>query len=262
MDAARPAAAADRRDLRLLAAFVGLATLGLWLWGPIAQSQAYHRFADTRALFGVANGADVLSNAAFALVGAAGLWTLARGRAVLRSTWESAAWICVFTGVLATAVGSAWYHAAPDDAGLAWDRLPMTVVFTAFLAVQLGERVAPRLGRAALVPLVLAGAGSVVLWRTTGDLRAYAAVQFVPLPVLAYLLVRRRGCYDRTADVVWVLAWYAAAKALEALDVVVWELGLGVSGHTLKHLAAACGAACLVVHVRRRREIPGAATIG
>ena len=48
------------------------------------QPQDYHDFADHRALLGVANALDVLSNAGFLLAGLAGLWLVLRPRLPLR----------------------------------------------------------------------------------------------------------------------------------------------------------------------------------
>ena len=87
------------------------------LWGvlapPLAQSQAYHLFADVRPLLGVANAADTLSNVAFLLVGALGLGFLWRERAAgsrerfatprdMRPYWV------FFAGVTLTSAGSAY----------------------------------------------------------------------------------------------------------------------------------------------------------
>ena len=47
----------------------------------IAQDQTYHRFADGRALLGIANAADTLSSGAFLVVGVLGLIFLWRERA-------------------------------------------------------------------------------------------------------------------------------------------------------------------------------------
>jgi hypothetical protein len=46
------------------------------------------------------------------------------------------------------------------------------------------------------------------------------------------------------------VVWYVIAKGLEALDKPIYEL-IGVSGHTLKHLAAAASTAYLVQMFRR-----------
>ena len=78
-----------------------------------------------------------------------------------RDRW---AYVALFGGVLLTAICSSYYHLAPDNARLVWDRLPMTVGFMGLLAAMITERIDPRLGRALLVPLIFAGVGSVVYW--------------------------------------------------------------------------------------------------
>ena len=55
--------------IRALAALAALSLLALGLLDPIPQDLAYHNFADTRALFGLPNAYDVLSNIPFLLVG-------------------------------------------------------------------------------------------------------------------------------------------------------------------------------------------------
>jgi hypothetical protein len=53
-----------------------------------------------------------------------------------------------------------------------------------------------------------------------------------------------------------MLGFYLAAKALEQGDRFVFDLlGGTVSGHTLKHLAAAAATAAMFVHVRRRGPV-------
>jgi hypothetical protein len=49
------------------------------------------------------------------------------------------------------------------------------------------------------------------------------------------------------------LAAYVAAKGLEIADAPIFALGEIVSGHTLKHLAAAGGVACLIGMLRARQ---------
>jgi hypothetical protein len=90
---------------------------------PIAQDEAYHMFADSRTLCDIPNFWNVISNLPFAAVGILGLWKL-RGLADR----------VLFTGVLLTFFGSAYYHLAPSDARLVWDRLPMTITFMSLLA--------------------------------------------------------------------------------------------------------------------------------
>jgi hypothetical protein len=91
---------------------------------PIVQDQAYHAFADTRRLLGIPNVWNVVSNLPFVAVGAAGV-------ALLR---KDAAATALFVGILLTGFGSSYYHLAPDDGTLFWDRLPMTIGFMALLA--------------------------------------------------------------------------------------------------------------------------------
>ena len=45
---------------------------------------------------------------------------------------------------------------------------------------------------------------------------------------------------------------YGLAKFFEFLDKPIFELGHIASGHTLKHLSAAAGVACVTVMVGRR----------
>lgn len=250
LDSSAPSLVSPRAAaLIVLALVLGLA---LWLHGPIPQWPTYHQFADQRAWLGLPNAADVLSNLPFALVGLA--W-LGASRGLPRSE-SSLAWTVFALALVATATGSAAYHAAPDNHSLAFDRLPIAAACAALSCAFLAERVDPRWGRPAVLgaALVLAG-GSVALWwwsEVSGrsDLRPYLFVQFLPmLLVPAALLLRLPRRFDTAApDAAWwgVLAGYALAKAFEVADHAVLEqVGL-LSGHTLKHLVAAAAAAWLL----------------
>ena len=193
---------------------------------PIPQDPNYHLFADQRSLLGIPNFWNVVSNLPFALVGILGL----------RSFRDAASRI-LFAGVLLTAFGSGYYHLQPNDATLVWDRLPMTLVFMPLLALVISRWIGLAWGRRLLWPLVLFGIASVLWWRATGDLRPYAVAQFGPAMVLL------PACWsDRTLRGLWpAAAWYAAAKVAETFDRGVYA-ALPVSGHTLKHVAAALAA--------------------
>jgi hypothetical protein len=121
---------------------------------PIAQDQAYHLFADSRTLWDVPNFWNVASNLPFAVVGILGLWKL-------RGVFDRV----LFTGVLLTFFGSAYYHLAPSDARLVWDRLPMTLVFMALLACVV------KANDWLLAMFLACGVASVLWWSMTGDLR-------------------------------------------------------------------------------------------
>jgi Ceramidase len=138
---------------------------------PIRQDQDYHRFADSRALVGLDNAADVLSNIPFILVGAVGLLMLWR-RGGLCAYWV------FFFAILATGFGSAYYHLAPGDGRMVWDRMPIAIAFMALLSAVVSEQVHAKAGNALLFPLVALGAASVWWWAKLDDLRPYLLVQY------------------------------------------------------------------------------------
>ncbi len=217
---------------------------------PVPQWLEYHDFADTRTILGVPNALDVLSNLPFAVVGLVGIWLAWRRRASMRG-WERWPWATLFVGVALTAPGSGWYHLAPDNARLVWDRMPMTVGFMGLLTVVLAERVSMPVARRLFPWLLLLGIASVLYWDWTeragaGDLRLYGLVQFGSLlmVLLAVLLFPARS--PGTGWLWGGMAGYAMAKVLEAADARIFSLGEVVSGHSLKHLAAGAGAACLL----------------
>lgn len=61
--------------------------------------------------------------------------------------------------------------------------------------------------------------------------------------------------YTRGADLLAAMGFYALAKALELLDRPIFSLGHVVSGHTLKHLAAALGVYWVFRMLARRRPV-------
>lgn len=244
-----PAAPSAGWRVALLVAVGVAATAAAFAFPPIAQDPAYHAFADRRRIWGMPNALDVLSNAPFVVVGALGVrrvWPRGRGPA-----WERLAFLALFGGIGLTGFGSAWYHLAPTTPTLFWDRLPMTLAFMALLALTLGERVGGRAGPWLLPLCLAAGVVSVVSWRAgeaaaAGDLRFYGLVQFLPMlliPLALWLFPRR---WLRGADLLIAVVVYALSKIFEALDAPIFAAGGVVSGHTLKHLAAATAAAWLL----------------
>lgn len=213
----------------------------------IVQDQTYHLFADGRALFGIANAGDTLSNAAFLVVGVLGLIFLwrecseGRSRCFVVPEEMRAHWI-LFGAVALTAFGSAYYHFAPDDARLVWDRIPMSFGFAALLAATVAERISLPLGLRLLVPLLFFGGGSVVYWRWTGDLLPYAVAQYGSIAAILAIVILFRSRYTHGGYIFGVLAFYGAAKAAESLDAPIYGFGHLVSGHSLKHVLAALAA--------------------
>ncbi|MGH9563703.1 MAG: hypothetical protein ACRD3S_19795, partial [Terracidiphilus sp.] len=135
----------------------------------IPQPASYHQFADRRSLLGIPNFGDVASNLPFAVVGIWGLVFLLRTRfrknaQTFLDEWERWPYLFLFIGLLLTAFGSSYYHLAPDNARLLWDRLPMTITFMAMVSAVIAERISVRLGIWLLPFLLTVGLASVVQW--------------------------------------------------------------------------------------------------
>jgi len=235
-------------------------TVGVGFLVPaIPQNEAYHNFADQRTILGIPHCFDVISNFAFLIVG---LWGLA---VVFRSAefvdplerWPYAAF---FVGVTLTSFGSSWYHLNPNDSTLLWDRIPMTIGFLGLVSALLAERVSVRTGLWLLAPLILLGVASVIYWEITqsegrGDLRPYAIAQFGSLLIVVVLISLAPARYTRTYDLGISLGLYALAKLLEFADRPVYSPLKIVSGHTLKHLAAALSAYWIVRMLQKRKPV-------
>ncbi|MBK6005843.1 hypothetical protein JJB11_07020 [Ramlibacter ginsenosidimutans] len=247
--------------MHLVLACAALVALAL-LAPAVAQPPDAHAFADQRALFGIPHALDVLSNLPFAAAGAWGLVLLHRARlSQLHPTQRGCAQV-FFIGLLVTAAGSSWYHLAPDDIGLAIDRGSMSVAFAGLLGLVAAGRVSDRAGRALCVGLLLAAPASVLFWLRTGNVLPWAVVQFGGIALV--LLVLATGSQRlATLPVRWslVLLAYAIAKLFEVNDhAVLAASGELLSGHTLKHVAAALAAAPVIVALlplRRRQNGTG-----
>jgi len=235
----------------------------------IPQPQSYHLFADRRGFLGIPNFGDVVSNVPFGVIGIWGLLFLlssdsGRLAGCFLDSRERWPYVPVFIGLLLTAFGSSYYHLSPDNSRLVWDRLPMTIAFMAMVAAIIAERISLRDGLWLLPLLLLVGMGSVLQWyasegRGAGDLRFYAAVQTYSALVLLLALVFPKR-YTRTSDLAVVVGFYALAKALESLDKPIFALGHIVSGHTLKHLAAAAAGYWILRMLQKRQPVLAAAS--
>ncbi len=200
------------------------------------QPLSYHQFADQRSWLGIPNLGNVASNIVFLV---AGLWGLAflaseSSREQFLEPRERWPYFLVFLGLVLTAFGSAYYHLAPDNARLVWDRLPMTVVF---------------------MPLV-----GVLQWYSTeqqgaGDLRFYLAVQlYAVLALIVAMLLPPR--YTRGSDLLVVAGLYVLAKICESADRQIFSLGHFVSGHTIKHLSAGAAGFWILRMLWKRQPVP------
>ncbi len=231
--------------LVFLFGLAAISLVGLLFVSPIPQPQSYHLFADRTTCLGIPNFWNVASNVPFILVGAWGLWRI-RG--------DTSATI-FFLGVFLTGFGSAYYHWKPDDAGLFWDRLPISVAFMAIFANVIGERINARVGTALLWPLVVLGVVSLLIWRATDDLRLYGWVQFFPCVMLILMFWLLLG--KNTGNGYWAATavLYVVAKLFEHFDVAVYAAGQILSGHTLKHLIAAGACYTVLRALETRRPV-------
>jgi len=241
------------------------ALLATALLPPLPQDSAYHRFADGRTLLGIPNALNVLSNLPLAVVGGVGTGYLRRrGGAILADRREVTLYTLFFVATLLTALGSAWYHLAPDDGRLFWDRLPLAAAFMVFTAAMLAERFGVRTGFLALFPLIAAGLGSVLYWRFSelagaGDLRFYGFVHFIPLLLIPLLLWLFPPRYSRERGLWTVLGLFLLTVPCELFDRAIYACGGMVSGHTLKHLVAAGAVGRVLRTLARRRFLGGQA---
>jgi len=163
-------------------------------------------------------------------------------------------------GLVLTALGSGYYHLQPDNEHLFWDRLPMTIAFMSLIAAQIVDRISVRAGLLLLLPMLLTGIASAVYWLVTeragaghvvpyGILQAYSVVMLL---AIAWLYPSR---YTRGNDIYWVFTAYVLSKVLETFDKELLAVGHLVSGHTLKHVAAAiAGLFVLRMLLLRRRD--------
>lgn len=235
------------------------AVIALALHGPIAQWADYHRFADARPLFGMPNALDVLSNAAFAAVALCGWVTLAPRRQSpgLAHGWPG--WTLFLAAMVLTAIGSTWYHLAPDDFRLLLDRLPIALACAALLAAVFSDTHRFPHGLALTAGLALFGVGTVLWWYATelrgaGDLRPYALLQVAPLVLVPLWQAIERAPRGERVAFAAAIGCFVLAKLAEVYDREVLEaLGL-LSGHTLKHLLAAGAGALVVAGARRRAD--------
>jgi len=251
--------------VKLLLAVTALTAMAGLLLPRIPQPQSYHFFADQRSFLGVPNFANVVSNIPFAVVGLWGLVVLLRPKGGQNPTSfldsrERLPYVIVSVGLILTAFGSSYYHLHPSNVRLVWDRLPMTIVFMSLISAIVAERIDLRAGLWLLPVLLLTGIASVLQWHLSelggaGDLRFYSAIQaFAVIFLLIALLIPPR--YTRGADLAIVVGFYVLAKVLEVFDKPIFEQGHFVSGHTLKHLAAAAAGYWIFRMLRGRRQSP------
>jgi len=246
----------------LPAMIIVLACLVMLVHGPIAQLDNYHAFADQGSWLGLPHAADVLSNLGFALVGLWGIRTLWPVRNHPGIEPGKLAYGLFLLALILTAAGSSYYHLAPDNERLLWDRLPIALACAGLLVGVLADTT---LAKSKVTPvtvvLALYAVASVFWWYFTelngqGDLRPYLLIQILPIVLIPLL----QAIYHAPRqDRLWfgaALLLYVIAKLTEINDHLIHELtGMTLSGHTLKHLLATTAAGLLVYRLVQRTKM-------
>lgn len=218
--------------------FVAVAAAYL-LFDPFPQPLAYHGFADRRSWLGIPNFADVVSNLAVLLAGGLGLHYCFTHR----PAGALQAWRVFFLGVVLVAFASAYYHWAPSNDTLVWDRAALIAGFMGFYVALMSEHVRPWLEKALLAPALVLGLSIVIHWYWVDDLRLYFVLQGVVFSSGFLAVIGFESPYGRRDFVYTALGFYVLAIIFERLDRAVFDVTGGViSGHTVKHLLAGLAA--------------------
>lgn len=237
-----------RRLILVIATIIAICSL--FLFDRIPQDNKYHLFADANTLAGISNFWNVVSNIPFLIVGIFALWRAPR----LAERECYTAYLVLSIGITLVSFGSAYYHYAPSNETLLWDRLPMTVAFMALFAMILGERVIVSYKNIVLWFLVGCGIAAAFYWSWTeakgqGDLRPYIIVQFLPIILMPLIMILFTKKYLSNYFLISAFVWYLVAKILEHYDHQLQDLIGIIGGHPLKHIAAAIAALCIVCAV-------------
>ena len=228
----------SKSEISFLTGLIILILLAIFL-PSIEQNQNYHNFADQRVLFGVNNAFDTLSNLAFIMVGALGLFNFYNNQYIKISNSFSVILNLFFISIILTGLGSSFYHLSPNDFTLVFDRLAMSLVFASILAMLAYLKISSRFGLHTLAELLILAPLTVLIWKFNGNLTPYVVLKFggIILVILTLLLTKTRmqgPCFTS------LIILYGAAKLVEFYDEKIFNLSQNlISGHTLKHLIAA-----------------------
>ena len=234
--------------LLTLAFLALLAIVGVFFLEPISQDENYHNFCDSKTLFSIPNFWNVISNLPFLIVGVYGMMK----RDVFGK--KSIQYILFFVGISLVSLGSGYYHLNPNNTTLIWDRLPMTIAFMSLFSIIVSEFIDYKIGLKLLFPALIIGILSVIYWLIFNDLRVYVLVQFYPILAILVILLFFKSSYTLTYGYWLLLLAYILAKGFEHFDHQIQDISTFMSGHPLKHLAAAIGIfALLYTYIRREK---------
>jgi len=269
----RPLRRLSRREAWLAGAAVLLLMLGLLMPGTTDPGAGGAPLSDMRTLMGLPNAVDVLSNLPFLVVGLLGLYRLHRlehghdhghppglVHDELPGSALDSAWL-FFAGLVLVAAGSSFYHLQPDDVlRLAGDRAAMAVAFAGVVGLAVSDRVSQRAGWPAACIALTAGLLAVAVFHESGNVTPWAVVQFGGMALVLWMATLRpvrSGTRPLNLKLGWIIAAYAIAKVLELADGTVFEFTRHVvSGHSLKHVAAALAALPVLYAVQQLTQRP------
>jgi hypothetical protein len=234
-------------QLLALAGVVVAAAIAAIVSPAITRGSSFHTYADQRTWLGLPHAGDVLSNLPFVLAGAAGLARLA-AVASLPSL--------VFVAIAGVGLGAGAYHVEPSDAALAFDWGPIVLTLAFLAALVIGDRIDRAAGAAAAVVFPAVAITTVAAWyldggtgAPPGDMRWYVITQATLVAIVAFgSLIPATTSAPATLHRGWILAGVAgflAARGLAAADRILLD-AVGLSGHSLKHVALGGAALCLV----------------
>ena len=247
----------EKLGLWLIITITVAAIVSMFFLEAIPQDLSYHSFSDENLKAGVPNFWNVFSNLPFALVGILGLYYMYVTKSLCLIESIKASYMILFAGVALVALGSGYYHLWPDNQTLVWDRLPMTIAFMALFSILICEFISVRIGKLLLYPLLIIGIFSVFYWEYTesqglGDLRLYALVQFLPMLIIPVILLLFKSSFTRVSGYWLLLFAYIAAKVFEHFDAQIFAALGFISGHSIKHIAAAVGVYLLLMSYEKR----------
>lgn len=223
------------------ASLFGIAML-LQYMGLLHTPSHYHDFADNRAFLSINNTLDVLSNLPFLFVG---LWGALYLKQYNNNNINS--WFIVI-GSMLVCFGSGFYHLAPDNYRLLWDRLPISLVFSGiFMYAVYSLKLTTIPEKTLSITYAMFSICTVFLWYAgevngASWLGPYVFLQFGGIILLLYMayVAYKRGNKNLTKAIVITMLCYVAAKVCETFDpVILMHTSSIISGHTIKHILSA-----------------------
>jgi hypothetical protein len=222
--------------------------IGVFIFiSPIAQEIKYHQFANERTIASIPNFWNVVSNIGFICLG---IWGLSMGRSNIITK-------ILFLGMILTGLGSAYYHYSPNNQTLFWDRLPMTIVFSAFFGQIIVWYFDYTSGIRVWIGNLVLGFLSVGYWYYTetidqGDLRFYALIQFLPIILIIILCsIHYKENGFLKLPLLFIFISYFIAKYFEHNDMLIYSKTMIMGGHPIKHIFASIATANMVWMVKR-----------